>query len=187
MFRVSTLWLAGMNAATPVGAWPASSGVAREITERPHAPSGVAAFVSAHSKTPYITPSMDSPLGKGKYGGAGGSSWDLPSGVEANSDVDALGSALYLGWRGCDFRGAADYCVWFRRGCDFRRAADYCVRFTGNHCFGSKPSSYNCKCNITCSQNSGNGPGKKTPCGTPCPHMAGNHYYQQNQSYIVCG
>ena len=38
----------------------------REITERPHAPSGVAAFMSAHSKTPYITPSMDiSSLGKG--------------------------------------------------------------------------------------------------------------------------
>ena len=28
---------------------------ARDITERPHAPSGVAAFMSAHSKTPYIT------------------------------------------------------------------------------------------------------------------------------------
>ena len=27
-----------------------------EITERPRAPSGVAAFMSAHSKTPYITP-----------------------------------------------------------------------------------------------------------------------------------
>ena len=32
---------------------------ARDITERPHAPSGVAAFTSAHSKTPYITPSMN--------------------------------------------------------------------------------------------------------------------------------
>ena len=28
----------------------------RENTERPHAPSGVAAFMPAHSKTPYITP-----------------------------------------------------------------------------------------------------------------------------------
>ena len=31
----------------------------RDITERPHIPSGVAAFMSAHSKTPYTTPSMD--------------------------------------------------------------------------------------------------------------------------------
>ena len=46
-------------------------------TERPHAPSGVAAFMSAHSKTPYITPSMDFPSWKGYYGGTGGSSWDL--------------------------------------------------------------------------------------------------------------
>ena len=46
---------------------------AREITERPDAPSGVAAFMSAHSKTPYITPtsSMDFPLGKGYYGAQG--------------------------------------------------------------------------------------------------------------------
>ena len=29
------------------------------ITERPRAPSGVAAFMPSHSKTPYITPSMD--------------------------------------------------------------------------------------------------------------------------------
>ena len=37
----------------------------REITERPHAPSGVAAFMAAHSKTPYITPAMDFFSGKG--------------------------------------------------------------------------------------------------------------------------
>ena len=30
----------------------------RDVTERPHAPSGVAEFMSAHSNTPYITPSM---------------------------------------------------------------------------------------------------------------------------------
>ena len=35
------------------------------IPERPHAPSEVAAFMSAHSKTPYINPSMDFPLRKG--------------------------------------------------------------------------------------------------------------------------
>ena len=35
-----------------------------EITERPRAPSGVAAFMAAHSKTPYITPSMDFSSGK---------------------------------------------------------------------------------------------------------------------------
>ena len=45
---------------------------AREITERPHAPSGVAAFMSAHSKTPYITPSMDFSSGKGVVRGRRG-------------------------------------------------------------------------------------------------------------------
>ena len=39
--------------------------LARENTERPHAPSGVAAFMSAHSKPPYITPGMGFPSGKG--------------------------------------------------------------------------------------------------------------------------
>ena len=42
------------------------------ITERPHAPSGVAAFMSAHSKTPYITPSMDFSSGKGVVRGRRG-------------------------------------------------------------------------------------------------------------------
>ena len=51
---------------------------AREITERPRAPSGVAAFMSAHSKTPYITLVWIFPLGKGYYGGEGGSNWNLP-------------------------------------------------------------------------------------------------------------
>ena len=32
----------------------------RESTERPRAPSGVAAFMSAQSKTPYITPDFPS-------------------------------------------------------------------------------------------------------------------------------
>ena len=31
----------------------------RDIAERPRGPSGVAAFMPSHSKTPYITPSMD--------------------------------------------------------------------------------------------------------------------------------
>ena len=39
---------------------------------RPHAPSGVAAFMSAHSKTPYITPSMDFPSVNGVARGRGG-------------------------------------------------------------------------------------------------------------------
>ena len=52
--------------------------LARAITERPHAPSGIAASMSAHSKTPYITPSMDVSSGKGVAWGAGCSSWDLP-------------------------------------------------------------------------------------------------------------
>ena len=40
-------------------------GLSRAITERPHAPGGVAAFMSAHSKTQYVTPSMDISSGKG--------------------------------------------------------------------------------------------------------------------------
>ena len=39
--------------------------LSRDITERPHAASGVAAFMSANSQTPYITPGMDFPLGMG--------------------------------------------------------------------------------------------------------------------------
>ena len=45
---------------------------ARDITERTRAPSGVAAFMSAHSKTPYITPSMDCYSGKGVVQGRRG-------------------------------------------------------------------------------------------------------------------
>ena len=37
----------------------------REITERPHAPSGVAGCMSDHSKTPCVTPSMDFSSGNG--------------------------------------------------------------------------------------------------------------------------
>ena len=46
--------------------------LSRDITERPRAPSGVAAFMSAHSKTPYITPSMDFSSGKGVVRGRRG-------------------------------------------------------------------------------------------------------------------
>ena len=49
-----------------------STPCARDITERPRAPSGVAAFVSAHSKTPYITPSIHFPSGKGVVRGRRG-------------------------------------------------------------------------------------------------------------------
>ena len=41
-------------------------------TERPRAPGRVAAFMSAHSKTPYITPSMDVSSGNGVVRGRGG-------------------------------------------------------------------------------------------------------------------
>ena len=44
----------------------------RDITERPHAPSGVAVFMSAHRKTPYITPGMDFYSGKGVVRGRRG-------------------------------------------------------------------------------------------------------------------
>ena len=46
--------------------------VARGITERPHAPSGVAEFMTAHSKTPSITPSMEVSSGKGVVRGRRG-------------------------------------------------------------------------------------------------------------------
>ena len=39
--------------------------MAWEITERPRAPSGVAVFMSVHSKTPCITPSTDFFSGNG--------------------------------------------------------------------------------------------------------------------------
>ena len=39
--------------------------LSRDITERPRAPSGVAAFMSSHSKTPCITLAWIFPLGKG--------------------------------------------------------------------------------------------------------------------------
>ena len=44
----------------------------REITERPHAPSEVAAFMSAHCKNPCTTPSMDFSSAKGGDTGAQG-------------------------------------------------------------------------------------------------------------------
>ena len=50
----------------------------KDITERPHAPSGVAVFMSAHSKTPYITPSMKLSSGKGVVRGRRGQHWNLP-------------------------------------------------------------------------------------------------------------
>ena len=45
---------------------------AREITERHSAPSGVAAFIPAHSKTPYITPGVDFSSRKGVVRGRRG-------------------------------------------------------------------------------------------------------------------
>ena len=46
--------------------------LSRDITERPHAPSGVAAFMTANSKPPYITPSMEFSSGKGVVRGRRG-------------------------------------------------------------------------------------------------------------------
>lgn len=47
--------------------------------------------------------------------------------------------------------------------------------FTSNHCFvHGRPSTFNCNCNVS------------GPPGAPCPVMAHNHYYQQNE-YTVCG
>ena len=48
-----------------VRAWALAREITEQITERPQAPSGVAAFMSAHSKTLYITSSMDFLQGKG--------------------------------------------------------------------------------------------------------------------------
>ena len=39
--------------------------LAKKIEEHPRAPSGVAAFLSAHSKTPHSTPSMEVLSGQG--------------------------------------------------------------------------------------------------------------------------
>lgn len=52
--------------------------------------------------------------------------------------------------------------------------------FTQNHCFvGGRSSGFNCKCNISCT-------GWPETC-TPCPHLANNHYYQVNLTYVACG
>ena len=52
--------------------------------------------------------------------------------------------------------------------------------FTDNHCFvDGKSSNFNCNCNVSCS-------GWPETC-TPCPGLRNNHYYQQNQTYVVCG
>ena len=61
-------------AATPLDHSLACSraAVSRDITERPDAPSGVAAFMSAHSKTPCITPIMIFSSGKGVVWGRRG-------------------------------------------------------------------------------------------------------------------
>ena len=50
---------------------------ASDITERPRAPSGVAAFMPSHSKTPYITPSMDFYSRKGVVWGRKGRQLEL--------------------------------------------------------------------------------------------------------------
>ena len=65
------------NAATPpVGlqhsCQPPCHQCGRSIHDSPHAPSGVAAFMSADSKTPYITLSMEFPSGKGVIRGRRG-------------------------------------------------------------------------------------------------------------------
>ena len=54
--------------------------LAREITESTHAPGGVAAFMSAHSTTPYITRSMDFSSGDWVARGGGGQQlvFDMP-------------------------------------------------------------------------------------------------------------
>ena len=52
----------GSVAATEAVVMP---GGAAQRAERPRDPGGVAAFMSAHSKTPYITPSMEFSSGEG--------------------------------------------------------------------------------------------------------------------------
>ena len=53
-------------------AWCAPKSHQGTLQSAPHAPGGVAAFMSAHSKTPYITPSMDFSYGKGVVRGRRG-------------------------------------------------------------------------------------------------------------------
>ena len=63
--------VAQLLARVPRGAWWEFMVVTLtwDITERPRAPNGVAAFMSAHSKTPHITSSMD--FSSGKRGSTG--------------------------------------------------------------------------------------------------------------------
>ena len=56
--------------------------VSRYSTEHPHARSGVAAFISARSKTPCITPSMKFSSGKGVVRGRRGQQLGFALGVK---------------------------------------------------------------------------------------------------------
>ena len=69
----ATVFSAGVVASGGVAADGPEAGWKWEENYRaPPRPSGVAAFMSAHSKTPYITPSMDFSSGKGVVRGRGG-------------------------------------------------------------------------------------------------------------------
>ena len=56
----------------PTAPQPSTIRAAQDITERPHAPSGVAALMSDHSKTPYSTPGMEFSSGRGVVWGRRG-------------------------------------------------------------------------------------------------------------------
>ena len=75
-----------------------TSAVSRAITERPRAPSGLAAFMSAHSKTPYITPGMDFYSGKGVVRGQQGAAAGncLEYALPASAETPNQGQFLFL-------------------------------------------------------------------------------------------
>ena len=74
---------AWMRLAFSAGLWCATlDWMARHITERPHAPSGVPAFMSAHNQTPYSTPSVDFRSGNGVVWGRRGQQLECTLDVE---------------------------------------------------------------------------------------------------------
>ena len=70
-----------------------ANGYSEEITERPRDPSGVAAFMSANGKTPYITPSMDFPSRNGVVWGRRGPQLEFSLVLAKEQNLDAVPSS----------------------------------------------------------------------------------------------
>ena len=70
----------------------------RGITQQPRAPGGVAAFISAHSKTPHVTTGMDLPCGKGVAWGRGGQQLRFTLHTHAKGTYTAPPFSVIMRW-----------------------------------------------------------------------------------------